>query len=387
MVISKKYNSYFPVLLFLFAALVWRTPYYVLSLYVAIPLLIVYCFYNYKKVIYSSKYFTPYLFVVVWMSLSSIANPNMALSLRMMIPIVASFLLSMSTYAIARSNENARMLFLTYVALFFFLMAMNIMSGGFVSDFDYANELERHNNTILNANEYAYYSLFSIIGWRLYVLLRKKEIKSLLLACLYLLSAAISLYVALMIASRQVLLLQIPLLLYLFYIDFIRGGKNKFAAVLLVLVVILALPVAVNLYNNSYLAVRSQMGFQGDARGVLMYRAIEEGFDNPIFGLGLGADTTFSHCTYTHLFSRSGFPALIGFILILFRSLYEQWQRFLRTRRKSFLFYLGCIGIIAVGHFTYSYFSEPFMMSIMFAIIGSSDGEYKRMGSNDVCYS
>ncbi len=379
MVSKKGHNSYLPVLLFLFAALVWRTPYYVLSLYVAIPLLIVYCFYNYKRVIFSSKYFTPYLFVVVWMFLSSVANPNMALSLRMMIPIVASFLLSMSTYAIARSNENARMLFLTYVALFFFLMAMNMMSGGFVADFDYANELERRSNTILNANEYAYYSLFAIIGWRLYVLLRKKDIKPLLLACLYLLSAAISLYVALMIASRQVLLLQIPLLIYLFYIDFISGGKNKFVAVILVLAVIIALPIAVDLYNNSYLAVRSQVGFQEDARGVLMYRAIEEGSDNPIFGLGLGADTTFSHCTYTHLFSRSGFPALIGFILIMFRSLYEQWRRFLRTRRKSFLFYLGCLGIIAIGHFTYSYFNEPFMMSIMFAIIGSSDGEYKRI--------
>lgn len=52
---DKRANSYIPVLLFAFAALVWQTQYYVASLYVAIPLLIVYCF-GFIRTLFSNQY-------------------------------------------------------------------------------------------------------------------------------------------------------------------------------------------------------------------------------------------------------------------------------------------------------------------------------------------
>lgn len=373
-----KYNSYFPLLLFMFAALVWRSPYYVFSLYVAIPILIVYCFYNYNRIILSTKYFRPYLFIIVWMLLSSIINPNSVESIRMMVPIIASFLLSMSSYAITYSNKNSRILYFSYVALFFYLMIVNIQSGGFTTDFDYANEIERRDNTVLNANVYAYYSLFAIISWRMYLQKVEKRVNTLVLAFIYLLSAGVSFYVAMMTASRQVLALQIPLLLFFFYIDFIKGrGQKKLVALLVIMVLIVVFPMVMDLYDNSYLSQRSQIGFQEDNRWQLLSRAVEQGMDNPIFGLGIGANTFYSHCTYTHLLARSGFPVFVVFVVIMLKSLIEQCRRYLKTKNSSFLLYLGGLGVIAVGHFTYSYFQEPFMMAIMFAIIGCSDKDYK----------
>lgn len=377
--IKKKIIDYIPILLFLIAALIWRTQYYILSLYVALPLLIVLCFYNHTNAIIRTKYFSLYLFLVIWMLLSSILNPNVMGSLRLMIPIVATFLVSMSVYAIARLNRIGHWVFLIYVLLFVALMIMNVQSGGFTTDFDYANEFERRSNTILNANEYAYYSLFAIIGWRIYLLKREASVNSFILLSLYLLSVSISFYVALMIASRQVLLLQIPLLLFLFYLDFVKGNRNKFFAVILLIIVVVAAPFITNQYDNSYLATRSEVGFQEDARSNLMINAFDEAMDNPILGIGLGANTHFSHSTYTHLLSRSGIPALIAFAVILGKCILEQWRRYFRLKRSRFLLYLGCMIIIAIGNFTYSYLSDPFLMPVMFAIIGCSDSDYQRI--------
>ena len=374
---SRSVNSYISLFLFVFAALIWRTPYYIISLYVAIPLIIIYCFYNYGKVIVNSRYFNPYLFIIVWMFLSSVVNPNIILSIGEMVPILASFLFSMATYGIACCNKHSRFLFLSYVALFIFLMAQNMLSGDFTMNFEYANDAERRSNTKLNANEYAYYSLFAIMSWRLFYLYCKKNLKSIYSICFYLLSLAVVFFVALMTASRQVMALEIPLLAYFFYLDFIRGGRHKFMILLFLLIMIVAIPFISDLYGSSYLAMRSEVGFQDDVRSDLLWRAVEQGINNPLFGLGLGADTFFSHTTYTHILARTGFPAFIVFVYMMSSCILVQWRRYLRTKGVNYLFYLGCLGIIAVGHFTYSYFNEPFMMAIIFAIIGCSDNDYK----------
>ena len=376
---QKTINSYLPLILFLFAALVWRTSYYVISLYVAIPLLIIFCFNNYKSVIFKSKYFSLYLFIIIWMLCSSILNANMMESLRLMVPIIATFLVSMSVYAITRMNRNAPMLFLVYVLLFAMLMIMNVLSSGFTTDFDYSNELERRGNSVLNANEYAYYSLFAIIGWRIYFLIKNVSLNRFILLSLYLLSASVSFLVALMIASRQVLILQIPILLFFFYLDFVKGKRNKSFAVILAIIIVIASPFVIHQYDNSYLATRSEVGFQEDARSDLIINAIDEGMANPILGIGLGANVHFSHSTYTHLLSRSGIPALIAFVLIIGKCIFEQWRRYIRLKQSRFLLYWGCLIIIAIGNFTYSYLSDPFLMPIMFAIIGCSETDYQRI--------
>ena len=132
-----------------------------------------------------------------------------------------------------------------------------------------------------------------------------------------------------------------------------------------------------NMFNDSYLATRSEVGFQDDVRNYILIEAIYQGFDNPMFGLGLGAKTFFSHCTYTHILSRCGFPAAIGFIILIIKCLWEQFKRYRITKKINFLLYFFCISIIFVGHFLYSYIDQPFLMPIMFAIIGISDREFK----------
>ena len=252
-------------------------------------------------------------------------------------------------------------------------MAQNFLSDSFTMSFDYSNELERNSNFVLNTNEYAYYSLFAIMGWRLALLLWKQETKKIFLLVLYLASFIMIIFVALLTASRQVMLLEIPLLSFFVCLDFIRGSKNQYMLLLFIVLIILAFPYINQIYENSYLSQRSEVSFQEDTRGRIFWLAIEQGLENPFLGIGLGAKSFFSHNTYTHILARTGFPSLIAFLYIMVSCVFLQLKRYKRTKLNNFLFYFGCLFILSVGHFTYSYFNEPFMMAIIFAIIACSD--------------
>lgn len=366
-------------LLFLFSAVVWRSSYYILSLYVAIPLFIIYCFRYYFSDIRGCKQWGAYVFLIVWMFLSCLVSDESEPALRRMIPITASFLLAFSSYSITKNSKYSGIMYFSYIALLGYLLYVNISRGEFVGSFDYSNELERKNNMKLNANDYAYYMLFATMSLKMLTDVLGDKLRAIWKLFFYVLFMALSFYVALLTASRQVLTLQIPLFLFIIFYDFLWTKKSGNAIILFVIItaIIVALPIIVDLYSDSYLATRSQVTYQEDIRSQLLQRAVDQGFTEPIFGVGLGADTFFSHCTYTHLFARTGFPALVAFLIITVSSVLSQLSRYVRTKNHSFFLYFVLLSFIAVGHFLYSYIDEPFMMSIAFLIIGQSDRNYK----------
>ena len=379
---DKRANSYIPVLLFAFAALVWRTQYYVASLYVAIPLLIVYCFWFYKDVIFKSTYWTPYLLMIIWMYLSTAVSDTANDGLRQMVPIMASFLLSFVGYAVVRRNNNYWGIYVSYIALLAYLMCQNFMEVGFVLSFDYSSEAERGSFMKLNANDYAYYTLFATMSLRLLIEFFGSKVSNLYRVIAYIAFTLLSLYVALFTASRQVLALQLPLLAFFFFYDFMWGKKANVGYLFMVLLLLISVfPYIESIYLNSYLSVRSHVGFQEDVRNEILIKAFYQGLDNPLFGLGIGADTFFSHCTYTHLFARCGLFAALCFIVILYKGAITQFKRYRRSRDRVFILYLVLVLFIAVGNFTYSYIQEPFMMTILFVILGNSDRHY----NNNYC--
>lgn len=374
---DKRANSYIPVILFAFAALVWRTPYYVASLYVAIPLLIVYCFWFYKDIIFKSIYWTPYLLMIIWMYVSTAVSDTANDGFRRMVPIMASFLLSFAGYAVVRRNNNYWVIYVTYIVLLAYLIYQNFLEGGFVQSFDYSSEAERTSSMKLNANDYAYYTLFATMSLKLFIEFFESKIRNFYRVIAYIVFALLSFYVALFTASRQVLALQLPLLAFFFFYDFMWGKKAKVGYLFMILLLLIsAIPYIDSIYSNSYLSVRSQVGFQDDVRSEILIKAIYQGLENPLFGLGIGADTFFSHCTYTHLFARCGLFAALCFIVILYKASMAQLKRYKFSGDRFFLLYLVFVFFIAVGNFTYSYMQEPFMMTILFVILGNSDCYY-----------
>lgn len=371
-----------PVLLFALATVLWRTALAQYSLYLVIPSVIVISFFKYYRHIAHSRYFWPYLLLVGWMFLSSYMTPQTGKALNYMISVVATILLSFSFIALSQKHNNIKVLYLGFVLLFATLMYQVIVSNGQVLvDFDYANERERESVTILDANQYAYFSLFALMSIRLFLgdLYIKRP---LLRICLYVVMLVISIYVALITASRQVLLLQIPMISYFVYFDFFKNRKRGrhsnrlFPIIIFVAVIILALPSVLELYGNSYLAVRSESDLGEDTRWELLKIGMRTGFENPIVGIGLGVKSRFTHCTYTHLFSKCGLIPLILFLIIILRSIKEQRERYKSTHDDMFKLYLLCALIFAIANFLYSYINQPFMMTFLFLIIGDSNNRY-----------
>ena len=374
---NKRSNSYIPVLLFAFASLLWRTPYYVAALYVAIPLLILYCFWFYNGIIFKSRYWTPYLLMIIWMYASTAMSNTANVGFRLMVPITASFLLSFAGYSVTRQNNHYWILYVSYIALLAYLIYQNFAESGFIQTFDYSNEDERNSSMKLNANDYAYYTLFATMSLKLFFEFFGSKVRSIYKVIAYIVFSLISFYVALFTASRQVFALQIPLLAFFFYYDFIWGKKGKLGYVLVLLLLLIAIiPFLDSIYSNSYLSVRSQVGFHEDVRSEILKKAFFQGWENPFFGLGIGAKTFFSHCTYTHLFSRCGLVPAICFIVILCKAVKTQLKRYRLSRDRIFILYLVLVLFISVGNFTYSYIQEPFMMTILFIILGDSDRHY-----------
>lgn len=377
---KKKTIDVFPVLLFLIAFLTWRGAFYRISLYVAIPALIVVSFFRWGKTIISSKYWWPYFFLIIWIYLSSLLSDYRSMSYQRMIPIIASFLLSFSVYASALRGNNSIILYFSYCLFFVYLMLMSFADTGFVQDFDYTNEHDRESYTKMDANSYAYYSFFLIMSVRMLLVRRNKPFPKGLLLIIYVTLLVITIYIALFTAARQVMYLSIPLIFVFILYDFVRNGKQGgwlLFVVAAVVLVAVGLPIFSKYYNTSFLATRSEVSFAEDGRSRMMKVAMNLAFENPVFGVGLGVPITFSHNTYTHLASRCGFPALFLYVIILLRFIFTQFKSWRRTKDSTYFLYLVCGFFYLAGNLVYSYIDGPFMMAFLFILIGDSE-RYRR---------
>lgn len=378
---NKIHADWFLTMLFFIAFVLWRGSYYRISLYVLIPMLIVFSFFRFGKTILSSKYWLPYLLLIFWMLLSSLVNENQSDSMRRMIPVVASFLLSFSAYALALRGNNAKVLYMSYCVFFVVLMVSLFREGGVVADFDYGDESVRTQSLKMNANSYAYYSFFLIMSVRMLLEEKKNKPNMTGRVLVYLVLIAIGCYTSLLTASRQVMYIEIPLVALFIYVDFIKSGektgRKMFYVVLLMLAVVMFLPVFMSYYEKSFLASRSQIGFNEDTRSRMIIQAFHLALENPLFGVGLGADITFSHCTYAHLASRCGLMAFVIYSYMLLKFIFIQWGRYLIKKDNTYLLFFFCGLFYALGNIVYSYIDGPFMMSMLFILAGDSERYYR----------
>lgn len=372
-----------PTISFVVSAIVWRTGYYNLGLYVLIPIVIVHAFWKYGNIIIESRYWKPMLNILFWMLLSSAISDYVGESFRNLVPIIASIFFSLSIMALSSQGNNANMFALGFICLFVAILYFTLTRETYTADFDYANEAERRGNTEMNSNQYAYFSLFAIMSVRL--LLGNKHVCFFIRMILYLLLAGLAFFVALLTASRQVLLLEIPLLLFFVFYDYRLQGARKGKMVYLfmgILFLLFFIPQISSLYESSFLAARSDEDIEDDARSYLLIKGINQGIENPLFGVGLGYKTFFTHCTYTHLWGRCGIPVLLGYLYVIYIAIKDQYRRFKKSRDNYYLMYLFLLIVFFIANFFYSYIDQPFMLSIMFLLIGYSDNRFQKIAKS-----
>ncbi len=156
---------------------------------------------------------------------------------------------------------------------------------------------------------------------------------------------------------------------------------------LVFLVVLLAifLPRVESIYEDSYLARRSEISVNEDSRATLAKEAISVGLDHFPLGVGVGnfymfsRTKRFSHNSYTELFANVGIVGLVLFLILVMSFMKAQWKRFRATKDKVFA-YFGTFGLIfIIDQFFYVFYLDQWLISFYILVATHSDTYYNNL--------
>ena len=341
---KKSFLDIVMLLLLLFATMVTLSPSLnKIALYVVIPLLCVITFIRKKNIIFTSKPLIIHFLLVLWMGFTSLNAVYVDAARDGMIRLVSTFLLSVVIYGLAKkSSINIKWLYIVYMANFVSLMYYGYTVIGFEKVYLSG---ERLNDETLNANSLAYFLFYSSFGL---LMLTNWIITNIYEKIALGLIIILTIVVSVLTASRQVVFIQIPLILGYIGLKYIRFTmKNIFKAIIVIpLLLVLLLPVLSNIFEGSTLEKRMSTDIEEDSRFELLVAATEVGIEHPVLGVGTSnfifynKRHEFSHSTYFELFAGNGLIGLVLFISLLYHSLKLQYKRYKRTKDIQFLFFI-----------------------------------------------
>lgn len=347
------------------------------ALYGALPLAFAISFFKCKSFLlnkYTNILFVLFLWIVtssIWATYSNYANTELH-------RVLGAFIMCYIMAANARDSKMVPWLYATYLVLY--LGAWYYASNHIVVDIEMMeSDDDRMNDEKLNANTMAYYTFYSTFV--LYVLseISHKIVIKRIFNFAFLGMIPISFFVALTTASRQVLLIQIPLISILLYNRYIKNQsyKNKTFFVFFTIVsVFFLLNKVIPIYENSYLAVRASANLQDDSRSKLMIDAYNVGIEYFPFGVGAGNyiaysfNNHFSHITYLELFANQGFVGVFLYVCMLWVFIKDLYRQYKMTG-DSILFLFLIFGLIyIVDNVFYVFYSDIWLISF-FVLVAS----------------
>ncbi len=373
--------DFFMLTLLLFATMVTLSPALnKIALYVVIPFLCLITFLRKTKILLTSKTLILHFLLVLWMGLTSLNAVYADAARDGMVRLLSTFLLSVVIYSLARkSSSNIKWLYIIYMGNFISLMYYGYTVIGFEKVYLSG---ERLNDETLNANSLAYFLFYSSFGlFMLTSWIKSKIYEKIALILVLILTVVVSI----LTASRQVVLIQIPLLIgyvTLRYINFNAKNLFKMFVVIPVMVMVL-LPVLLSIFKGSTLEKRMGADIEEDSRFELLVAATEVGLENPVFGVGTSnfifynKRHEFSHSTYFELFAGNGVIALILFLAILIGSLKRQYNRYRFTRDNQFLFFLLFLLVFCLYNFFYVFINSLWLMPFYYIVECHSDAYFR----------
>ena len=350
------------------------------ALYIVLPSAFVATFFCWKKIVVN-KYFNLLLLLYLWIFISVLWATDTAVAFRQLKQCLGSILLCYVFAVKATKIKNIEWIYFSYLivlAMDWYYAYNNIFS---------IIELgtERLNDANLNANTLAYHTFY--VTFATYILgeiteKRRKKIYNLL----FIFTIPLSFYTALLTASRQVLIIQIPLISILLFIRYLkdRDIKRKFVVIFILIVAILSvLSFLLDIYADSALKSRNEMDVKEDSRMELVKDAFNVGVEYFPFGVGPGnylihsRHKGFSHNTYLELFANEGIIGLFIYLLLMFRYVKTQWKRYQKYKDKIFLaFFIFGVFFIVDGVF-YSFYQHLWLISFFIIVTSHSETYYK----------
>ena len=351
-----------------------------LALYGAIPLsfLISLSVGNSLK---TNNYLKRLLVLILWVAATYFSAVYVEEANNQMKNLLGVFVLSMT---IANLSSDKRCVPWLYGVFIILLIQALVYANSHIMIEGFDTATDRLNDEKLNANTVAYYTFF--VTFAIYELGNSFLIKNRVIAnifrLLFLAMYGVSFTVAILTGSRQMLIIQIPLLVLLTFIRYIEGAslKRKLLFVLIAAVACVAsIDPITKSYDNSYLKVRSETKAKDDVRALLLQDAIKVGCQHPIMGVGPGNyvrysfNRHFSHCTYTELFANTGVIGALIYVSLLLMFITSQWKRFWKYRDKTYLVFLVCGLIYLFDNFFYVFYVDLWLIGFFILLASHSE--------------
>lgn len=352
-----------------------------IALYAVLPLAFITTFISYGK-IQVNKYFNMLVLLYIWIFISVLWATDTSVAMLQMNQILGSFILCYIFSVKAKNEHNIIWLYLTYFFILF--SAWNYAYNNILSVIELGED--RVGDSKLNANTLAYFTFyFTFVSYILGEIINSVFWKK-FMRWVFISTIPLTFYTAIFSASRQVLIIQIPLIIILLYIRYLKG-KSTSRKMLFVFVLgvcsLIATPSILETYNDSYLSTRNEENIEEDARTKLAIDAFNVGWDHFPLGVGPGNYLIYSYCkhfshnTYLELWANEGIIGLMIYLKLLFVFLKCQWRRYKRFKDNIFLsFFVFGIFFVADGFF-YSFYERLWLIGIFIIVASHSELYYR----------
>lgn len=351
-----------------------------LALYGAIPLSFFLSF-SVGNSLKTNNYLKRLLVLILWVAVTYFSAVYVEEANTQMKNLLGVFVLSMT---IANLSSDKRCVPWLYGVFIILLIQAFVYANSHIMIEGFDTATDRLNDEKLNANTVAYYTFF--VTFAIYELGNSFLIKNKVIAnffrLLFLAMYGVSFTVAILTGSRQVLIIQIPLLVLLTFIRYIDGASLK-RKLLFVMIAAIACVASIDSitksYDNSYLKVRSETKAKDDVRALLLQDAVKVGCQHPIMGVGPGNyvrysfNRHFSHCTYTELFANTGVIGTLIYVSLLLMFIVSQWKRFWKYRDKTYLVFLVCGLIYLFDNFFYVFYVDLWLIGFFILLTSHSE--------------
>lgn len=353
---------------------------YQISLWILAPISFLLCF-LYTNSIANDKYLRIVFILFCWCSFTAPLALDFNIASAEIRRIWGVFIYCYIMAAISKNEKTALWGFGAYIILLincFIYAHNNILETMVASN-------SRLNDEALNANFFGY----QFVSVTFTIFLYGEKLKGnigFFFRILFFVLIPLSFYIAILTASRQILLLQIPYFAYLIYKRYLIGKGNVLYFIIIIAAVIFAyFKWGEDYYENSYLKTRAETNIGEDSRSRLLKIAVKTGMEHPFWGVGPGCfrfsnleenpEKGFSHCSYTELFANNGLIAIGLYLYLLFLFLLNSYRATKHKIKGAYMFLIYGI-IYFVDNFLYVFYLDPTLLSFFIGVASYSKGYF-----------
>ena len=367
------------LLLYVAAAMSMYEDYLPIILYGIIPFVFALSIISYGNPFVGNRYMRSLIIMYAWIGLTYFGAIYSEEALVQMKQILGVVLMCSICANLAKNERNIHWLYGLYIVYYVAILRFaqqNVLDNIVMYE-------ERLDDEKMNANMLAYFTFYITIAIYMLGEFVKSQFVKKTFRIFFLTTIALSFFIAMLTASRQVLIIQAPLYLILMFIRYAKSYKGVLLISALLLGIGLLFSDSIkDVYEGSVLQERNEMEVEDDERVLVMREAVQYGLQHPIFGLGPGnfvkysMHKVFSHCTYTELWANSGILALFIYVIMLLKFIILQWQRYRQYRQIPYLLFCIFGVFFALDNFFYVFYSGLWLMGFFILVATHSEVYY-----------